>query len=382
MDGHCGQFVGNPLDALHATHVPVVVEHAGVVPEHVCESTYAAPESLHTSLCVQLAQVVCPGWQVVHAPATQPPVHAEPVLTHSPLSQTSGCSPEHRIAPVPQPASAVPPEEDAPDEELLLLVEEAPLDDEPLPLEDEPMPLEDPLVDEEEEELEANPLEDVLDDAEPDDDVEESPDEELPGTHESPPASSLGAVPPDEPSVAAAESCALQGAPSGEPSAGSLAVNDDPPQAARVVTTRKSPTRIREAPPMAHTVAHGWLHANVLLSLARYRAPMPRKPGSAALARKLGARLRTLRQEAGIKQETWAWDSGLDKGFLSQVESGKRMPSVPVLFALAKRLGVEVADLVAINRTNPRLRLLDAARRLSPKKQEELAAEIERRLRG
>jgi len=81
------------------------------------------------------------------------------------------------------------------------------------------------------------------------------------------------------------------------------------------------------------------------------------------LARLLGARIRALREEAQITQETLAWDCDLTKGYLSQVESGKRMPSMPALFALAKRLGIEAADLVALNRENPRLQLLEATRR-------------------
>src|SRR4051812_3568431 len=90
---------------------------------------------------------------------------------------------------------------------------------------------------------------------------------------------------------------------------------------------------------------------------------MPRRPGTASLARRLGARIRALRKEADITQERLAWDCDLDKGYLSQVEAGKRVPSVPVLFALAARIGVEAADLVAFPVARPRLRLLEAARR-------------------
>lgn len=90
---------------------------------------------------------------------------------------------------------------------------------------------------------------------------------------------------------------------------------------------------------------------------------MPRLPSSAALSRKLGARVRALRAEMKVTQERLAWDSDLDKGFLSQIESGKRMPSVAVLARIARRLGVEIADLFAFTSADPRLALLDAARR-------------------
>ena len=69
-----------------------------------------------------------------------------------------------------------------------------------------------------------------------------------------------------------------------------------------------------------------------------------------------------MRGEKHVTQERLAWDCDLDKGYLSQVEAGKRLPSLVVLSALAKRLEVELADLVGFELTRPRLRLLDAAR--------------------
>jgi transcriptional regulator with XRE-family HTH domain len=89
---------------------------------------------------------------------------------------------------------------------------------------------------------------------------------------------------------------------------------------------------------------------------------MPRRAGSTTLARKLGARIRALREEVGITQEQLAWQVELDKGYLSQVEAGKRLPSIPVVVTLAERLGVEAADLFVLDLKNPRLRLLEAAR--------------------
>lgn len=90
---------------------------------------------------------------------------------------------------------------------------------------------------------------------------------------------------------------------------------------------------------------------------------MPRRPASALVSRRLGVRVRGLREELGITQERLAWECDLDKGYVSQVESGKRVPSLQVLFALAKRLDVEPADLLALDHTKPRLQLLEAARR-------------------
>jgi transcriptional regulator with XRE-family HTH domain len=90
---------------------------------------------------------------------------------------------------------------------------------------------------------------------------------------------------------------------------------------------------------------------------------MPPRVGTTALARKIGARIRALRIERAITQERLAWDTDSNKGYLSQVESGKRLPSLAVLLAIARRLGVELVDVVALDQKNPRVALLDALRR-------------------
>jgi transcriptional regulator with XRE-family HTH domain len=67
--------------------------------------------------------------------------------------------------------------------------------------------------------------------------------------------------------------------------------------------------------------------------------------------------------EAGLTQEQFAWDCDVDKSHMSLIESGKRMPSLPMLLVVAKRLDLEVADLVGYELEQPRIALLDAARR-------------------
>lgn len=81
------------------------------------------------------------------------------------------------------------------------------------------------------------------------------------------------------------------------------------------------------------------------------------------LAQRLGRRIRALREEAGITQEQLAWTIDLSKSFLSQIESGQRLPSIPVLFAIAHELDLEAADLLVFDLRHPRLLLLDGARR-------------------
>jgi transcriptional regulator with XRE-family HTH domain len=89
---------------------------------------------------------------------------------------------------------------------------------------------------------------------------------------------------------------------------------------------------------------------------------MPRRTADKTYARKFGARVRTIRQEQALTQERLAWDCDIDKGFLSQVEAGKRIPSIPTLVALATRLGVGAADLLAFDLAEPRFAMLDACR--------------------
>ena len=93
---------------------------------------------------------------------------------------------------------------------------------------------------------------------------------------------------------------------------------------------------------------------------------MPRRSASGPLARSLGARVRELREEAHLTQEKLAWDCGFAKGFLSQVEAGKSVPSLAALVVLARRLGVDPIDVLAMDLRKPLHRLVDAVRRNDP----------------
>lgn len=55
----------------------------------------------------------------------------------------------------------------------------------------------------------------------------------------------------------------------------------------------------------------------------------------------LGARIRQLRQEAGITLTDLASRSGVSKGLLSKVENGKVTPSLPVLLSFIHALGLK-----------------------------------------
>ena len=59
----------------------------------------------------------------------------------------------------------------------------------------------------------------------------------------------------------------------------------------------------------------------------------------------LGARIRTLRTEQGIRQKDLARKAGLTPSLVSQIESGKATPSLHTLGRLAGALGVPVGRL-------------------------------------
>jgi len=62
--------------------------------------------------------------------------------------------------------------------------------------------------------------------------------------------------------------------------------------------------------------------------------------------RKLGERVRELREARGITQEALAFDAGIHVNHLSTIERGEANPSFLVLVSLAKVLSVKVAELV------------------------------------
>jgi transcriptional regulator with XRE-family HTH domain len=68
--------------------------------------------------------------------------------------------------------------------------------------------------------------------------------------------------------------------------------------------------------------------------------------GAATALRKLGARIRELRKERGMSQETLAFDAGIAVNSIATIERGEANPSVAVLLAIARVLKVKLRDLV------------------------------------
>jgi transcriptional regulator with XRE-family HTH domain len=55
-----------------------------------------------------------------------------------------------------------------------------------------------------------------------------------------------------------------------------------------------------------------------------------------------GRALKRLREKRNLKQKDLAERSGLDAGYISQIESGKRVPSTLAIESMAKAFGVPV----------------------------------------
>ena len=65
----------------------------------------------------------------------------------------------------------------------------------------------------------------------------------------------------------------------------------------------------------------------------------------AALKKRIGSRIRQIRNDCRMSQEDLAFQADLTTSYLSQIESGKRNPSLETLLRLSSALHVELAEL-------------------------------------
>ncbi|MBB4688543.1 XRE family transcriptional regulator [Amycolatopsis jiangsuensis] len=77
------------------------------------------------------------------------------------------------------------------------------------------------------------------------------------------------------------------------------------------------------------------------------QTPPSSGPDARALATAVGSRIRALRTRAGIGLTSLAAGSGLGKGTLSELENGRRNPTLDTLFAIATELSVPLSDLLS-----------------------------------
>lgn len=69
--------------------------------------------------------------------------------------------------------------------------------------------------------------------------------------------------------------------------------------------------------------------------------------GKMTIEAAFGAVVREARKQRGISQEQLAFDSDLDRSFISQVECGHKQPSIVTIFQLAKALSTTPAKLLS-----------------------------------
>ena len=59
-----------------------------------------------------------------------------------------------------------------------------------------------------------------------------------------------------------------------------------------------------------------------------------------------GQVLRGLRKEKGVSQEKLALEAGIDRSYISKLETGVYQPSIATLFSIAEVLDVEPCEIV------------------------------------
>jgi transcriptional regulator with XRE-family HTH domain len=71
-------------------------------------------------------------------------------------------------------------------------------------------------------------------------------------------------------------------------------------------------------------------------------------PGNTQLAPQsaFGHALRTLRLAAGMSQEQLGLESGVQRNFISLIETGQNQPTISTIFKLAEALKVKPSELV------------------------------------
>jgi transcriptional regulator with XRE-family HTH domain len=80
---------------------------------------------------------------------------------------------------------------------------------------------------------------------------------------------------------------------------------------------------------------------------------IPVEPGVPA---EVGRRITVLRRSAGLSLSELARRAGLGKGTLSELEAGRRNPTLETLYALTAPLGVGLASLIDVGRVGDRAR--------------------------
>lgn len=63
------------------------------------------------------------------------------------------------------------------------------------------------------------------------------------------------------------------------------------------------------------------------------------------LAQRIGKRIRYWKDQKKLTSEQLAYQHDISKGYLSDIENGRRLPSIRMLQKIAKALDVDIRDL-------------------------------------
>jgi len=101
-------------------------------------------------------------------------------------------------------------------------------------------------------------------------------------------------------------------------------------------------------------------------------------------AKRLGRRIRDLRLERGLAPAEAAWEAepSLSRYHLSNIEAGRRVPSLQALCGLAERIGVEPFELLILPGSGALADVVDLARRLPPHRLRDLHRALKREVSG
>lgn len=118
--------------------------------------------------------------------------------------------------------------------------------------------------------------------------------------------------------------------------------------------------QVRDPEPILRT---GSLASTAVGSTKKHRS----KPDP--YAARVGGRIRALREEADISFDAFVGETGLGRGYVSELERGLVVPTIKTLARVARTLEVTVADLVLDDST--RAEIYEATRSMTER---ELAA--------
>jgi len=82
------------------------------------------------------------------------------------------------------------------------------------------------------------------------------------------------------------------------------------------------------------------------MTIERFMSPARIEPDDKIYSGRFAARLRTLREKAGLTIEDLVTATGIPRGTLYNWEAGIRMPPIDTFPTLAKALGVKVRTLL------------------------------------